>query len=750
VSRRTLRHPIRGDRLYAAGPSRPKKQRRHVRQPRIRPRKSVNVAALVASPEEQPSRPQLRLKIIGLIALVLFGVMVLRLWSLQVLNTRSYAAAVNANQVRVVTVPAPRGLIVDRNGTELVGNVVQQQIVLSRVQATEHPDVIAQVAALTGQTPAQVEALLKDPRYSPYEPVPVLTAAPPATIAYLEEHQAEFPGVSVMEVTQRTYPQYGNVPAGAVAPHILGYVGDINGSELAALHGQGYTEGSQIGKTGVEAQYEQYLRGQDGQQALEVDAQGNVVGTLRQSRPVQGATVVLNLDMGLQEELQNALQNDIYNLRHSIDKRSGRVPPAINGAAVVLNPQNGQVLAMASYPAFNLSQWVGGISQADLNAITAEGSENDYAIQGEYTPGSTFKLITATAALQNGLISAGQNVDDTGTFTVPGCTGAGAGCSFHDDEAVGAGYVNLPGALTISDDYYFYNLGYQAYLHTPPSSPAAQPIQATAAQYGEGDLTGIDLPDEVAGRVDSPTVRQQLHALNPRAFPNDTWYVGDNIEMAFGQGGTVVTPIEQAVAYATFANGGTRYAPQVAAGVVNPTTGQVVAKFNPRVTGHVNLPPSIYQPVLQGLQGVISNPSGTAYSAFQGFPLNQFPLAGKTGTASNAPGLEPNAWFVGFGPLPNPQYVVAAVIDQGGYGVTAAAPVVRDAFDYLVANPVSPNVSFPSASNQPTTSPPPANPPLGTPTTTTTTSAPSSSHGRTSTGPASSSSTTSTTGPTGG
>jgi penicillin-binding protein 2 len=187
--------------------------------------------------------------------------------------------------------------------------------------------------------------------------------------------------------------------------------------------------------------------------------------------------------------------------------------------------------------------------------------------------------------------------------------------------------------------------------------------------------------------------------------------------MAFGQGATAVTPLEQAVAYSTFANGGTRYAPQVASAVVDPTTGKVVKAFTPVVTGHVNLPPAIYQPILQGLEGVIYNPRGTGYSNFVGFP-SSFVLAGKTGTASNQPGQEPNSWFVAFGPQPTPTYVVLAVIDQGGYGAQAAAPLVRKIFNYIVANPLGP-VKTPTPANPPSQTAPKTNPPVGTPTTTT-------------------------------
>jgi penicillin-binding protein 2 len=246
------------------------------------------------------------------------------------------------------------------------------------------------------------------------------------------------------------------------------------------------------------------------------------------------------------------------------------------------------------------------------------------------------------------------------------------------------------------------------------------PIQDEGTEYGEGTITGIDLPGEAQGRIDSKETRAKLYAEAPKDFNPPSWYTGDNIEMAFGQGGTVLTPIEQAVAYATFANGGTRYAPQVASQIVDPITGKVIKQLQPEVTGHVTISPTNYSAILQGLEGVISNRNGTGYQDFQGFPTS-WNLAGKTGTASNAKGLEPNSWFVAFGPNPNPQYVVLAVIDQGGYGADAAAPLVRNIYNYLLTNPVATTVKTPTPSSPPSLTEPPSNPPAGTPTTTTTT-----------------------------
>ena len=719
--KRTLRHPIRGDRLHPKPSTRPARRsswRTDARQPRMRPRKSVNVASIVGSPEEEESRPNLRLRIVGIAVLLLFGVLVLRLWTLQVVEGKTYAAAVTRNQVRVVSIAAPRGEIVDRNGTVLVSNVPQQEILLSRAEAAQNPGIVGMVAALVGQTPAQVTASINNNQYSPYEPVPVAIGVSTDTVQFLQTHQSEYPGVSVQTVAQRTYPQ-----GGTTATHVIGYVGDITSNYLAAHPDAGYSQGSQIGVSGIEAQYEPYLRGVDGRQALSVDASGTVVGTLSTTAPQIGDTVVLNIDTGLQQAVQNDLQQQILADRQTLDTIDKKYPPAINGAVVVMNPQNGQVLAMASSPTYDLNQWVGGISTANFNALQASGAENNYAIEGQYTPGSTFKLVTATAALQAGLISPGTPYYDSGHYRITGCPAPGVnndtGCVLTDNPGDPTGTYNVTGALTVSSDAFFYHLGDQFWQERGTFGDT--PIQNEATAYGEGTITGVDLPGEAQGRLDSYLTRAKLHAEAPKAFPYAaSWFTGDNVEMSFGQGETVLTPIEQAVAYSTFANGGTRYAPQVASEIVDPLTGKVVKKLAPQVTGHVAISPANYSAMLQGFEGVVSNPNGTAYGDFQGFPAS-WNLAGKTGTASNQAGLSPNSWFVAFGPNPNPTYLVLAVIDQGGYGAQAAAPLVRNIFDYIVANPLGAQAKTPTPASPPSLAAPTPNLPFGTPTTTTTT-----------------------------
>jgi penicillin-binding protein 2 len=691
---RSLRHPFKGSHHYLRADKDRSPRRKPARQPKLH-QSRFSVESILEAPETTAARPGLRLRITGLIVVGLFALLGLRLWALTVLQAPAATATVNANQIRAVAVDPTRGLILDRYGNPLVNNKVVEQITLSRVTAQQHPEVVGRLAALFGETPAQVDAAIADPRNSIYKPVPVLADAPMADILYIKEHQADFPGVAAVATTQRNYPQKelpGPAQMGYPASQTLGYVSTINSAELKSRAAQGYQAGDAFGQSGLEYQYESELRGTPGQQQLEVDPHGRVVGTLKSTASVAGNNVVTNIDTNLQQVADNALATQISTLRGSFDKfcnnNSGCYPAATEGAVVVMSPQTGAVYAMSSSPTYNLQEWVGGLSAAQNSQLFGPGSLQptlNRAIQGVYTPGSTFKLNTATAALNTGLITPSFSYNDTGTFKTPDCQYNSTTCVFHNSAGDPPGTFNVSSALTVSSDDFFYNLGYLFYSKASQFGP--NPIQDQANQYSLGQLTGIDLPSEVSGRVDSQAERVKLHAANPKAFPNTTWYTGENIEMAFGQGGTYITPIEQAVAYSTFANGGTRYAPQVAAAVVSPS-GKVVKQFAPQVTGHVNMSPANHNALMAGFTGAVQNADGTAFGSFQG--LN-FPggLAGKTGTADTVPGKEPTAWFVGFGPTANPQYVVVCVIDQAGYGATAAAPVVRQIFDYLASHPVT-------------------------------------------------------------
>jgi penicillin-binding protein 2 len=636
----------------------------------------------MASPDEVQARPVRRWIVIGGFFFLLFVGLIVRLFFLQVVDYRASAAVVNSNSLRTTTIPATRGMILDRAGEPLVTNVTTTEIRLSRAEASLHPTIKGSLSSLTGLSVKRINADLADQQYSPYQPAPIMTNAPQRDVEFIKLHPGEFPGVSVLDTSTRSYPD-----GGSIAAQILGYVGPITQTEIAQNPHAGYQADSTIGKSGIESYYEQYLRGKQGTSTLEVNAQGQILDAIKTTEPTVGDSVVLNIDAPLQQTLQNYLSTEVLADRRSIDPVSGIVPQALNGAAIVMNANNGEIYAMASYPSYNINSFVNGLSVAAYKQLNAEGAFNNYAIQGLYTPGSTFKLVTSTTELQTGILPADRLIDDSGTFTVPGCQ-KGSVCVFHDDDNQAAGQIDLSTALTVSSDYYFYNLGYLFW--SQQAKYGQTPIQNVATEYGLTQPTNIDLPDEVTSRVDSPEVRKELHAEDPAAFPHTTWYTGDNIEMAFGQGSTSLTPIALANAYATFANGGTRYAPEVAAAILSPH-GDVIQRYTPRVLGHVSLPASVRDPILQGLSGVVQNPKGTGYSAFQTYfhhSLASFPIAGKTGTASNKYGEEPNSLFVGFGPTTHPDYVVICVIDEGGYGADASAPVVAKTFNWLVSHPV--------------------------------------------------------------
>lgn len=618
---------------------------------------------------------------------LLFVSLFVRLWTLQVVSARVYQVAAQANSQRIIHTPAARGLILDRNGTVLAGDKAVVTVVMARDEEATHPGVVANLASILGETQAQVRGALTDPRYSPYQPIPVAIGVPIQVVVYLSEHASEFPGVSIDELSERTYP------AGPLAAQTLGYTGPITAAELTSMRSAGYTQNSVVGQTGLEASYQQWLRGKDGLESLEVDASGATVRARQTRHPAPGDDLVTTLDAGLQSVVESSLAQHIHALDGTLDPTTGRMLNPASGAAIVMNPNDGSVLAMASFPSYNPSLWDGGMTQANYTALTSPSAHNplfNRAIDGLYTPGSTFKLATATAALNTGLITPNTVIDDTGTFTIPNCHG---GCSFHNAGHEVLGPLSISKAIAASDDVFFYNLGYDFY--TDQSRYGPTPIQDTAAAYGLGQVTGVPIPGEAVGRIDSPAVRTYLHSHYPQAFPNSAWYAGDNVEMAFGQGGTVVTPIELAQAYSTFANGGIRYQPRLVAGIVSPS-GRLVRSFPPKALGHVALPATTRDPMLTGFEDAVSQPYGTAYSAFVGFPLAQFPVAGKTGTASQT-GQYPTALFVGMAPAGAPRFVVVVVVDQAGYGASGAAPVARSILSYLMVHPPPPVRMAPSS-----------------------------------------------------
>ena len=649
----------------------------------------------VKQEERPPMSPQLarRAAMVGMLALGLFAILFFRLWFLQVLSTNQYAKAASVNFVRDVEVPAPRGEILDSSGQILASSRRAYAVEISP------PNLPVPITDSNLAHPPQPDAALYDRLASVLglptkrEPCPVnghgllhmsviacrvvqgyvQLSYGEATVAsdisdqqlwYISERQSSLPGVTVQQIYQRTYP------FGDLASQVLGIVSRITAAEVGQPDYAGVSPNDSVGQSGLEASYDRYLRGADGAEKVKVDAFGNFVGVQSQTAPTPGDSLKLSLNVKLEQVGQQALQESIDNN-----------PPADGGAFVAMNPDNGEVYAMGSLPTYDANVFTKPVPYSTYNALFGPNSGDpqvNRAYQGAGPTGSTFKPITATAALESGAWSVGSIFDDSGQYCFSGQ------CRHNAGGAVD-GALDLVDAIKVSSDDFFYNLGVLFWDQRAKYGEDA--IQNAANALGWGEVTGIDLPGETPdARVDSPQVVAKEHAQDPAAYPDGDWYSGNNLELAFGQGGTVITPIEEAQAYSTFANGGTRYQPEIAAGLVNPSTCKAVETFAPKVTGHVSYSAANYQAILQGFEGVVDSPSGTAYEDFVGFPLSSFPIAGKTGTATETPPLLPNSWFVGWGPLPDPQYLVAAVIQGGGYGSEAAAPVVRQAFNYIVAN----------------------------------------------------------------
>lgn len=621
----------------------------------------------------QVENSRLRLAVLGVIVVSLFAALFTRLWYLQVMDAEEFRVQAQQNQLRLVYEEAPRGRILDRKGRVLVENRVSAAVTVNRVELKEHRDeVVPRLAALLGITVEELDERIADPRFGPYKPVPVAEDVPEEKVVYLEEHAAEFPGVDAAQLAQRSYPN------GNLAAHVLGYVGEINDTELRDRRAAGYKLGDSIGKVGVERSYEADLRGAPGITKLEVDSHGRVLRTLAARPPEQGGDLQLSIDLDVQRLAEESLANGLEAARRTFDKNEKKFFLAPAGSVVVLDPRDGSVLAMASYPTYEPASFVNGIRPEvfrTLNDPAGHFPLNNWAIQGQYAPGSTFKLPTAIAAMRRGVINERTTFDDKGKLRVGNRT-------FRNAGERPWGRVNVTRGLAVSSDVFFYTLA--AALWTQRGEHGETPVQDTARELGLGEKTGIELPSEARGRLSDPTVRKRLHEDHPQAFPEGRWFAGDNVNMAIGQGETVVTPLQIGVAYATFANGGTVYEPKVGARVLRQD-GSTIREVLPTLLRRVELPPAIRNPVLAGLRGAITDPNGTAHGAFLGF--DGFPVAGKTGTAQ-VTDKQDTAIFAGFGPVNDPQYTIAVVMEEAGFGGSVAAPVARRIFAGLAGRPV--------------------------------------------------------------
>lgn len=663
---------------------------------------------------------RLRLNLFGVLILGLFIALVTRLWFLQVVESEQLVVQARQNFERTTPIGAPRGRILDINGRVLVGNRVTNLVTVDKFVLNEEAPsesdrerialALAREISKTGRLikAQEIENAFNDAKWGPFDEIPIATDVTEEFAILLGERLEDFPGVDIEPTTVREYP------FGQIAAHVLGTVGSVTQEELALLgnHPKPYSPNDDIGKSGIEKSFEDVLRGQPGSRVFEVDALNKVVNENEEESfaPQPGSDVVLTIDVDVQRMVEEELRKGIEFARTQVVNvdttglQEGEAPPppefqrATGGAMVLLDPSSSQVLAMASYPTYNPEAFIGGISSEEFDLLQDPAEYFplvNRAVAGLYSPGSTFKPFTSYAAMDTGLLGprgfldVGEYIEDKGFWRIPDCESDD--CYFQNARKEPFGDVNLPRAITVSSDVFYYQLAYQFDVR---SGFPARGIQDAAAEFGFGRVTGIQLPEDSAGLVPDKSIKRARHEANPEAFPEGEWRAGDTLNVSIGQGDVNATPLQVANAYAALANGGTLHAPQIVTRIEDPVTSESVREFGPRVINEIFFPDWIERPLMQGLEGVVNDEDGTAYFVFhpnpaksgepEAFPLNEFPVSGKTGTVENTDAnKQDSSAFAAMAPMPSPEFVSFVYVEEAGFGSAAAAPITRAVYDRL-------------------------------------------------------------------
>jgi penicillin-binding protein 2 len=641
---------------------------------------------VIQLPEDRrpPLTPQLALRvaIVGSFALAMFAIIFFRLWFLQVLSGDQYLAQASVNRVRNVSIPAPRGDILDRDGNVMVTSTPSIAVQISppdlpksaRAKRRLYRRLASVLGTSTARTRCPVDgrgvlhlapipcAVAQEQAQLPYASVTVKTDVKPQILWYLSERQEQFPGVSVQQVWLRSYPLH------SLAAQLFGTVGRITAGEIHQRRFRGVNQNDVVGQSGLEWNYDRYLRGQDGADRVQVNALGHFTGYLSQRKPVPGHTLKLSLDLNLQKAGQQALQQAIESN-----------PPSTAGAFVAMNPENGEVYAMGSLPTFDPNVFAKPVSKTvydQLNNSSSGFPLFNRAIQSAYPTGSTFKGITASAALQSGVWNTGDIYDDTGVYS------NGPGDVRHNAGHAAYGSLGITQAIMVSSDNFFYNLG--RLLNS--QAPQGGALQQWARALGMGRKTGVDLGGENPGILPSPAWRSARDRLevkceHKRRVPScgiadgRPWSVGDNENLAVGQGDLEATPLQLGVAYSTIANGGTVVRPHVGL-EVDAGDGTLLQKISPPPARHVHYDPTNLDAIRTGLRDAASVSGGTSADVFGSFPEQVY---GKTGTAQHLNQAD-QSWYVCFVPswATGKPILVVVTVEQGGFGAQAAAPAARE------------------------------------------------------------------------
>ncbi len=586
-----------------------------------------------------------RMAILQLLVLTLVAVLLGRLWIVQVARPVHHGAPVTeVGELRTISVPALRGRILDRNGRPLVDNesaltVLVDPTAAAKLDKRARTALYSRLGSVLGKpgddlaartVPCGTPGARRPPvcwSGQPYEPVPIARNVSTTAALAISERSEHFPGVVVDSRATRRFPK----PAAVSAAHLLGYVAPVNRTELDAAHGELRTT-DLVGRAGLEKEYDTLLRGTPGQRTVRVDAQGRVLSVVSERPAKPGADLVTNLDVRVQALAERELVKAIATARGRVDKVTKRKFVADAGAMVVLDARTGGVVAMASNPGYDPALWLDGLTSAERKRLLASGDAPlvPRATQGEYAPGSTFKVVSATAALTHGFQTS-ERLPCPGTMKIVGRT-------FRNFESRAYGDISLSDALAVSCDTFFYQVGLD---HRRDNA-----IEAAAAAFGFGRPTGLDLPGERSGHVG-----------------RQTSYAGHAALLAIGQGDTTVTPLQLARAYAAIGNGGR---------LLQPSLRKQAAKS----TGKLPLT----TPQLRYLQAALRKTtlSGTGAAPFAGFPLATTPVGSKTGTAE-VDGRQSTSWFASC----DQDYAVVMMVSQGGTGAATSGPAVRQVWETL-------------------------------------------------------------------
>ncbi len=647
--------------------------------------------------------------VVQALVLSLFVTLFARLWYMQVLGGEAYQAQAAEQSIRELVVQPARGLIVDDMGRPLVANRTSWVVSLDRTMLHKMSD--DEQATLLGRLSKAVDVPARKIEArtllcgeagsvagtcwngSPYQPVPVAEDVRQQVAVSIMEQQEDFPAVLVESQNVRAYPS----PYGINAAHVLGYLSPITEAELDEAKAENDTSvhgASVVGRAGLEKEYDKYLRGLPGYKRVTVDSMGRVLGDSGEVQGRAGDTLVTSIDARVQAVVEQQLEQTIKTARKTFDKVTHKNYVADSGAVVVMDAKNGRVVAMTGAPTYDPKVWVGGITSKQLGRLYSAKAENPLlfrATQGQFAPGSTWKPLMTTGALNNGF-SPSTRLDCSSGFQV-------GNRWFKNYESASYGVIGFDRALQISCDTFFYRVGYrfwQKYGTDEGDVNAKDPLVKTAKLYGFGKPTGIDLPGEASGRIADRHWKKAYWEANRSYYckigkkpGNDFLHVfarefcvdgyayraGDAVNYVIGQGDTLVTPLQSARAYAALANGGTLYEPRVAKAIVGPN-GKVIREIKPAKVGKVKLSSKSLKYVDQALLGTAK--TGTTAWKFIDFPLDKVRIRSKTGSAE-VHGKQSTSWVASY----DKNYVVLMMVTQAGTGSGTSGPAVRKIWEAL-------------------------------------------------------------------